>query len=116
MKLWRLLETECHKLDLELAMAAEGRAGDRQGFAVYSQRIHEIQKLEEEKEAVAHYAATVDGLTTAVAMRVGQTCQMVENLRREVIKAHDSITKIVSCANTLSLFNMHIIFYVHVRT
>ena len=95
MKLWRLLENDCHKLDLELAMVGEGTEGDRQGFGVFSERLHEIQKLEEE-ESVAKYAKTLDELTTAVAMRVGQTSQTVQDLRQEAIKAHDLLTSIVS--------------------
>ena len=77
-------------------MVGEGTEGDRQGFAVFSERLHEIQKLEEEKESVAQYAKTMDELTTAVAMRVGQTSQMVQDLRQEAIKAHDLLTSIVS--------------------
>ena len=96
MKLWRLLESDCHKLDLELAMVGKGREDDRRGFAVYSEKIREIQKLEEEKESVAQYATTLDGLTTAVAMRVGQTSEMVQKLRQEAIKARDLLTHIVS--------------------
>ena len=63
---------------------------------MFSERLHEIQKLEEEKESVAQYAKTMDELTTAVAMRVGQTSQMVQDLRQEAIKAHDLLTSIVS--------------------
>ena len=96
MKLWRLLETTAHDLDLELAMRDGGRAKDRQAFAEYSEKKHDIQKLEEEKEAVVQYATTMDGLTTAVAMRVGQTNHMVQNLRQEAVKARDLLTKIVS--------------------
>ena len=96
MKLWRLLESDCHKLDLELAMVGKGREEDREGFALYLERIQEISKLEEEKEAATQYATTLDGLTTAVAMRVGQTSQMVQNLRQEAIKARDHLTQIVS--------------------
>ena len=95
-KLWRLLETAAHELDLELAMRDGGRAEDRQAFAEYSEKKHDIQKLEEEKEAVVQYATTVDGLTTAVAMRVGQTNHMVQSLRQEAVKARDLLTKIVS--------------------
>ena len=46
MKLWRLLETAAHELDLELAMRDGGRAKDRQAFAEYSEKKHDIQKLE----------------------------------------------------------------------
>jgi hypothetical protein len=60
------------------------------GFAVYLDRIWEINKLEEEKEAVA---TTLDEL---VAMRVGQTSQMVQNIRQEAIKVRDHLTRIVS--------------------
>ena len=63
------------------------------GFAVYLDKILEITKLEEEKEAVA---TTLDELTTAVAMRVGQTSQMVQNLRQEAIKVRDHLTRILS--------------------
>ena len=97
MKLWRLLENDCHKLDLELAMVGEGTEVDRQGFAVFSERLYEIQKLEEEKESVAQYAQTLDQLTTAVAMRVGQKSQMVQDLCQEAIKAHDLLTWHRSC-------------------
>ena len=87
MKLWWLLENNCHKLDLELAMVGERREGDRQGFAVFSERLHEIQKLEEE-ESVAQYAQTLDELTTAVAMRVGQTSQMLQDLLQAIKAQH----------------------------
>jgi hypothetical protein len=67
-------------------MNGKGREGDRHGFALCSERIQEIQKLEEKKEWATHYASTLDQLTTEAAMRLGQTSQLVQNLRQEAIK------------------------------
>ena len=38
MKLWHLMEAECHQLDLELAMVTTGETGDRDGFLAHSRR------------------------------------------------------------------------------
>ena len=50
MKLWTLMERECHELYLKLAQHTTGKAGDRAGFLTYSAIVHEIKQLEEERD------------------------------------------------------------------
>ena len=48
-ELWRLLEAECHQLDIQLAMVAGGQSGDKDTFLTYSKTIRENQMLEEKE-------------------------------------------------------------------
>ena len=70
MKLWGIIESECHKLDLELALLASGKEGDRAGFLKYTQLIEEIHDLTDEKHRLTHFASMLDGAVTALALVV----------------------------------------------
>ena len=96
LKLWHLMEAECHQLDLELAMVTTGETGDRDGFLAHSRRIHEINALEEEKEQIMQYANALDGICTAMAAQYGEENQLISGLRREAIHTRDKIHAIVS--------------------
>ena len=67
MKLWTLLEAECHKLDLELAQHTTGSTGDRKAYLKYSAAIHDLTRLGEEKEKAEQYASMLDGVVTTPA-------------------------------------------------
>ena len=99
MKLWGLLEAECHKLDLELAQHSRGEAGDRQGFLKYAEIIQELAKLKDERHRLSALAAMLDGVVTAVALQIGdgenQNPRILE-LRREAVYTREQISDIVS--------------------
>ena len=97
MKIWNLLEAECHHLDLELAMMASGRAGDREGFLAHAGRIQDISQLEEERDQKVQYASTLDEACTALAVHCGEDAEPVGRALQFVArKTHDKINAIVS--------------------
>ena len=81
MKMWRLMEAECHQLDLELAQLSTGEAGDRAAYSAYSRRIHQISELEEEKEKQEEYAGRLDSACTMIALRLGDDAEQSPLLR-----------------------------------
>ena len=69
MKLWTLLEADCHKLDLELAQHTTGTTGDRGAFLKYSTAIHDLTHLGEEKERAEQCARILDGVVTTLTLQ-----------------------------------------------
>lgn len=101
MKLWRLMESECHELDLELARLSRGQSGDRQGYLQYCTKIHQIVDLEEESEKGADYVARLDSACTVLALRLGEAAQqtpLLQDLRAEAVRAHNHVQSVV-CRN-----------------
>ena len=98
MKLWSLLESECHKLDLQLAQHSRGEAGDREGYVKYTNLIHELAQLEEEHHRLSELAAMLDGVVTAAALQLADDEQgdpRIFELRREAVNLRERITDIV---------------------
>ena len=98
MKLWNLLESECHKLDLQLAWHSRGEAGDREGYVKYADLIHEIEQLQEEHHRLSELAAMIDGVVTAAALQLGDNKEedpRILELRREAVHMREQITNIV---------------------
>ena len=97
MRLWKLLEKECHQLDLELAQLTRGK-GDRAEFLLYGSRVKKISQLEEEKARKADYANGIDSACTTIALQLGERAQqshLVRNLRQEAIRAQESAEQTV---------------------
>ena len=57
MKLWTLLEAECHKLELELAQHTTGTTGDREAYRKYSAAIHDLTCLRGKKRKQSNMQA-----------------------------------------------------------
>ena len=71
MRLWGLLESECHKLDLQLAQHSQGKAGDREGFKVYTKLLHDMEQLKEQHRKHTELATVLDNSITSVALQLG---------------------------------------------
>ena len=98
MRLWKLLEKECHQLDLELAQLTRGKEGDRAEFLLYGSRVKKISQLEEEKARKLDYANGIDSACTTIALQLGERAQqshLVSNLRQEAIRAQESAEQTV---------------------
>ena len=90
MMLWRLMEDECHELDLELARLSRDQAGDRQGYVEYSRKVHEVNHLEEESEKAAGYVTMLDSACTVLVLRLGEAAPRTPLLQiyRQRLCAH----------------------------
>ena len=98
MKLWRLMESECRQLDLELARLSRGKEGDRDGYLQYSKKINAITQLEEKSEKEAEYVARIDSACTVIALRLGDAAPqspLLKDLRAEAVRAHDHVQSLV---------------------
>ena len=101
------MESECHQLDLELAQLTKGEMEDKEGFLVYSRKIHQICDLEEERERNIKYADTLDSACTTVALQLGdaaQTSPLIHSLMQEAKRARDSVEEMVRlslCSKTI---------------
>ena len=87
------MESECHQLDLELAQLTKGEMEDKEGFLVYSKKIHQICDLEE-RERIIKYADTLDSACTTVALQLGDAAQsspLIHSLMQEAKCARDSV-------------------------
>jgi hypothetical protein len=95
MKLWSLLESEFHKLDLQLAQHSRGKAGDREGYVKYADLIHKIAQLQDEHHHLSELAAMIDGVVTTAALQLGDDEQVdpqILELHREAIHVREQIT------------------------
>ncbi len=102
MKLWSLMESECHILDLELAQHTRGETGDRAGFLAYSATIHKLADLEEEKHRLTEYANVLDSMVTSIALQLEEDDQQyprLVELRREAVRGWDQLDAVVSQGN-----------------
>ena len=98
MKLWRLMENECHELDLELARLSTGMDKDSEVYRQYSKKIQRIRQLEEESERQREYAMRLDSACTLLAVRLGEEAEhtpLLRHLRREAVDAHDHLQSLV---------------------
>ena len=113
LKLWQLMERECHKLDLQLAQETRGVDGDRARFLNHSSLIHEISELEDRKVQEEQYARTLDSACTSIALQLGDGAEqnaLLLELRREAVRAQDSVETTVSCIKCTHLLRtLHII-------
>ena len=125
------MESECHKLDVELALLASGKEGDRAGFLKHTQLIEELDDLTDEKHRFTQFASMLDGAVTALALQLGDDDEQNPRLlefRQEAVQARDKIESIVSalkactclhqCAiNVLLIYAIiHIMHFVNRRT
>ena len=97
MKLWTLMERECHELDLKLAQYTSGNAGDRVGFLTYSAIIREISQLQEERQAQGALADALDQAVTTVALQLenSESNPHFRVLQQEALRARDQVEKLV---------------------
>ena len=71
MKIWGLLETEYHKLDLQLdAQHTQGKTRDRDSFVKYAKLLHDMEKLHEEHRHHSNLAAMLDSIVTAPGLQI----------------------------------------------
>ena len=98
MRLWTLLESDCHILDLKLAQHTTGQTGDRAGFLKYSTLIHDIQKLEENREKPRAFADMLDGVLTAIALEMenSETNPHVRVIHQEAVTARTQLDEMVN--------------------
>ena len=98
MKLWRLMESECHELDLELARLSTGVDKDSEVYRQYSKKIQRIRQLEEESERQREYAMRLDSACTLLAVRLGEEAEhtpLLQHLRGEAVDAQDHLQSLV---------------------
>lgn len=115
MKLWSLMERECHKLDLELAHQTRGQTGDRESFQKYSHTIHKLGELEEEREKAEHYSRTLDGAVTSIALQLNdaQNSPLLFELRKEALRARKQLENVVYFINCLKYHNKLFYYLFH---
>ena len=97
MRLWTLMESECHQLDLKLAQLTTGQTGDREGFLTHSALIHELQDLEEKRERERAHAEMLDGVLTAIAVQLdnSEANPLVRELRQEAVCSRQRVEELV---------------------
>lgn len=98
MKLWSLMESECHMLDLELAQHTDGESGDRAGFLAYVAAIHKLAELEEERHRTMEFANMLDSAVTSIALQVDEEdeqCPRQRELQQEGVQARDHLAVVV---------------------
>ena len=103
-KLWTLLESQCHKLDLQLAQHSRGEARDREGYVKYADLRHEIEQLQDEHHRLSAFAAMIDGVVTAAALQLGDSEQedpQILELCREAVHMREEITNIAFIFTTI---------------
>ena len=95
MKLWTLLESERHKLDLQLAQHTKGEARDREGYVKYADLIAQLQ---DEHHRLSELVAMNDGVVTSAASQLGNNEQehpRILELRKEAVHMREQITNII---------------------
>ena len=97
MKIWNLMERECHQLDLRLAQLTAGQTGDRARFLEYSALIHEISNLQEERERAGAHADMLDGAITTMALQFENSSSNphIQELQQEAQRARGRTEELV---------------------
>ena len=95
MRLWTLMENECHQLDLKLAHHTTGRADDRAGFLKHSTLLHELHQLEEERDKQKQHVELLDGVVTAIALQVDDTNPLILEFQQEAVRAKSKLDEMV---------------------
>ena len=99
MKLWSLLEMECHKLHLTLAQHIKGNTDDKEGFRKYATLIHELEELAEQQRQHTQLAALLDIVVTAAALQLSEESNQqnphLQQLQQEAIHVREQVDKIV---------------------
>ena len=103
MRLWTLMENECHQLDLKLAQHTTGKTGDRAGFIKYSGLLHDIQTLEEKRDKQKAHADMLDSVLTVIALQRDdiETNPQMQVLQQAGVTARLQLDELVNYSITL---------------
>lgn len=104
MKLWTLLEAECHKLDLRLAQHTTGTTGDRETFLKYSAAIHDLTRMGEEKENAEQHTRMLDGVVTTLALQWDVQNPRLIELRKEAAVAQELVHTMVYNIQVINIY------------
>ena len=103
-RLWCLLETGCHHLDIELARRTAPLPTDRDSFLQYSSLVKELTKMSEVRDELVHLLSALNSRLGDIALQC--TCDVnpiVEALKEEARTTMLKLEKVVQIAYTQTI-------------
>ena len=83
-RLWCLLESDCHKLDLEVATHDSSSPTDRESFKLYSSLVKKLALLKEEKHNLVQLTSTLNSVLGDLAVQFVDSHPLVLALKQQV--------------------------------
>ena len=96
-RLWTLLETACHELDLELATRTSPRPTDRKSFQHYSALVKQLAKLNEKKTGLLELTSALNSRLADLAIQIpdAESHPRVQMLMEEALSSARKLNEIV---------------------
>ncbi len=98
LRLWTLLEEECHQLDLELAKHAAPESTDRNAFAEYSNLVKELTQQEDRRNVLRQHTSALQQSIANLVVQLpnAQANPVVQGLFQETVAAKRQLKDVVS--------------------
>ena len=112
-RLWCLLETACHELDLELATRTSPRPTDRKSFQHYSALVKQLAELTEKKTGLMELTSTLNSGLADLAIQIpdADSHPLVKKLKEEALSSAKKLDEVVRIC--ISLLVLQLKFFVY---
>lgn len=87
-RLWCLLETDCHKLDLELATRISPSPADPDSFKKHSALLKELGQLSENKDSLAQLLSSLNSVLGDLTIQFSNESHPLVETLKGVIESH----------------------------